>query len=98
MRKGFDPSGGDPVHPPSRMPHPSYKSSFSGNWFNPCSKYADLALVYTHTLFLTPAAWRPRPRLQGFFSLLTGYFLHNTIPSYPQVGGSSCLWKSQPSP
>lgn len=50
VRKGFDPSGGDPVHPPSRMPHPSYKSSFSGNWFNPCSKYADLALVYTHTL------------------------------------------------
>lgn len=47
-RKGFDPSGGDPAHHPSRMPHPSYRSSFSEKeQLNSCSLYADLAPVCT---------------------------------------------------
>lgn len=95
MRGWFGPSGGDPVHHPSQMPHPSYWGSFPEKLLNPCSQYADLAPPNIHTLFLTPAAWRPSPNLQGSSCLLTGHFLHNTIPSHPQVGGSSGLWKAQ---
>lgn len=97
MRRGFGPSSGDPVHHPSQMPHPSYRGSFPEKLLNPCSQYADLAPPdrYTHSLPHT-CSLEPSPNLQGSSCLLTGHFLHNTIPSHPQVGGSSGLWKAQP--
>lgn len=43
-----------------------------------------------HTVFLTPAAWRPSPSLRGSSCLLD--------LSNPQMGSGRGLWKVQPSP
>lgn len=61
----------DPAHHPSRMPHPSYRSSFSER---------EQTWPQCAHCVLTPAAWRPSPSLRGSSCLLTGHFLINVIP------------------